>query len=331
MKTEEKNEEIQNNRRKFLRNSLITGSVIAVGAVGLEKVFSGEKKESGEKVRLLSPDGKVYEASSSTLKEAKLPPITDYESRKGIPGKKFVMVIDLAKCEGCGKCVIGCNKMHHIPKHKEWIKVLEMQDSPKTAPYWFVKPCFHCDNPPCVKVCPVDATFKREDGIVGIDNERCVGCRFCMAACPYSARVFNWSEPVWTDYSVKDSDEKGEKGAHEGKACCADDNCEDTAPAEKYFQSKKGCVEKCDFCPHMARQGKLPGCVTGCGKDAIYFGDENEDAVTNKSGQTVALSQLLEDRAAYRYLEELGTKPRVYYLPPYNRQFPKPDMKEKES
>ena len=230
--------------------------------------------------------------------------ITDKEARTGIPGKKFVMVIDLAKCDGCGKCTEACNKMHYLPKNKEWIEVLEMQDSPKVAPYYMPKNCFHCDNPPCVKVCPVDATFKREDGIVGIDNDRCIGCRFCEAACPYSARLFNWTEPVQPDIS------------------------EETGPApEKVFQSKKGTVEKCDFCPHMARENKLPACVTGCPMNAIYFGDENEDAVTSQDGTTERFSQLIEDRAAYRFMEELGTQPRVYYLPPNNRSYDPKEIK----
>ncbi|MBY0479683.1 MAG: 4Fe-4S dicluster domain-containing protein, partial [Chitinophagaceae bacterium] len=212
-----------------------------------------------------------------------------------------VMVIDLAKCDGCGKCTKACNKMHYLPKNKEWIEVLEMQDSPEVAPYYFPKPCYHCDNPPCTKVCPVDATFKREDGIVAIDTDRCIGCRFCMAACPYSVRLFNWTEPVKPDI------------------------IETTPAAENVFQSKKGCVEKCDFCPHMAREGKLPACVTGCPMNAIWFGDANEDAVTRYDGTTTKLSQLLEDGGAYRFMEELGTEPRVYYLPPVNRTY---DAKE---
>ena len=88
-----------------------------------------------------------------------------------------------------------------------------------------------------------------------------------------------------------------------------------------------GTVEKCDFCPDMIRQGKMPSCASGCPMNAIYFGDQNEDAVTNASGVTVKFNQLIEDNAGYRHLEELGTEPRVYYLSPKNRKFPVPDMK----
>ncbi|MEO5570533.1 MAG: 4Fe-4S dicluster domain-containing protein, partial [Bacteroidia bacterium] len=259
---------------------------------------------TGKKVMMLSPEGELTTVDSSHINYEPKIPVDNDAARIGIPGKKFVMVIDLAKCDGCGKCTEACNKMHFLPPTKEWIEVIKMQDAPAEAPYFFPKPCFHCDDPPCTKVCPVDATFKREDGIVSVDNDRCIGCRFCIAACPYSVRVFNWEEPVKpTLVELNNS-------------------------VEHVFQSKKGCVEKCDFCPHMAREGQLPACVSGCPMDAIYFGDENEDAVTNKSGETVALSQLLEDKGAYRFMEELGTKPRVYYLPPVNREYPVPDMND---
>ena len=215
------------------------------------------------------------------------------------------MVIDLAKCDGCKTCTAACNKMHHSPPDREWIRVFQMQDAEHTAPYWFPKPCFHCDNPPCTKVCPVGATFKRQDGIVLIDNERCIGCRFCLAACPYSTRFFNWGRP----------------NAKEGRG-------QEYSP-ETGFPRRVGTVEKCDFCPEMAARGQLPMCVAGCAMGTLYYGDENEDAVTNAKGETERLSKLLEDRAGYQYLEELGTEPRVYYLPPKNRVYPGPKRASK--
>jgi molybdopterin-containing oxidoreductase family iron-sulfur binding subunit len=293
-------EDNTNNRRNFLRKSLVGGTVLAAGAIGLTRVFAGEK------IKVVSPDGKVYEASSDHLKEFHPAPVTNEEARKGIAGKKFVMVIDEGKCDGCKKCTEACQTMHYTESDREWIKVFTMKDAEATAPYFFPKPCFHCDNPPCTKVCPVNATFKRQDGIVLIDNERCIGCRMCMAACPYSTRFFNWSHP----------DPK--QTAAIGDAVYS---------PESSYPRRMGTVEKCDFCPDMLRQGKMPACVSGCPMDALYFGDQNEDAVTNASGVTVKLSQLLAENAAYRHLEELGTEPRVYYLPPKNRKYPVPEMK----
>ena len=129
-----------------------------------------------------------------------------------------------------------------------------------------------------------------------IDNERCIGCRFCMAACPYSARVFNWKDP-----------EQGEIVT----------NLEYT-PDYTGAPSVKGTVDKCDFCPHMIDQDKLPHCVTACPNNVCYFGDMYEDTVSNGE-ETVRLSKLLHDRAGYRLMESLGTEPRVYYLPPADR------------
>jgi molybdopterin-containing oxidoreductase family iron-sulfur binding subunit len=220
------------------------------------------------------------------------------EARMGIPGKKFVMVIDLAKCKNARKCVSACQKMHHLPEDKEWLSVKLMKDSEKASPYWLPKTCFHCDNPPCVKVCPVDATFKRTDGLVLIDNERCIGCKFCMAACPYSTRVFNWDEPEVSP-----------------ELAALNYSPETSVP------SKIGTVEKCDFCPDMVREGKLPDCVTACPNGVFYFGDEVEDVVTN-GDETIRFSQIIAERGGYRYAEDLGTKPRVYYLPPRDRIFP---------
>ena len=287
-------------RRKFLKLGAIGGvSASVVGALGMFDVFSEEPKEiSGEKIRLLSPDGKIVEVDSSLINP--VIPDVPLSIRQGAPDKKFVMVIDLAKCANAGKCKKACSKMHYLPQEKSYIKVEKMQDGETTAPYYMPTPCFHCDNPPCVKVCPVDATFKRTDGIVAIDNNRCIGCRFCMAACPYSARVFNWSED---EFKLKPEEAK------------------DIKPHHQCSSHVVGTVEKCDFCPSHTAKGKLPDCVTACPNGVFYFGNELEDTVTN-GDETVRLSKLLSDKAGYRYLEELGTKPRVYYLPPVNRMFP---------
>lgn len=305
MESKNSNEKSKTNRRKFLKVGLIAGGSIG-GTIAVTKIFSLNKKaESGVKKTVFTNDGKVYTAYESNLNEYEAPPVTNKEARKGIEGKKFVMVFDLSKCDGCKKCTEACQAMHYTESDREWIKVYKMQDAEATAPYFFPKPCFHCDNPPCTKVCPVNATFKRQDGIVLIDNERCIGCRSCMVACPYSTRFFNW------DHAKIQPPMAGMKYS-----------------SEKSYPRRMGTVEKCDFCPDMIRQGRMPECVSACSMDAIYFGDQNEDAVTNASGVTVKFSQLLEDNAGYRYLEELGTEPRVFYLPPKNRKYPKPDMDE---
>lgn len=304
------NSDSQSSRRNFLGKSMATLTAAVMSGSIASAIGCSDKKaqsSSDEKVKLLTHEGHLVEVDKSHIGSSSTP-ITDQQARKGIEGKRFVMVIDLAKCDGCGACTTACQAMHFTPPDREWIKVFKMKDSEETAPYWFPKPCFQCDNPPCTKVCPVDATFKREDGIVLIDNERCIGCRFCMAACPYSTRFFNWGHPE-QPAELKDV----------------------AYSPEQSYPRKVGTVEKCDFCPHMVREGKMPSCVTACAMNAIYFGDQYEDAVTNSSGQTVKLSQLLEDNGAYRYMEDLGTEPRVYYLPAKNRKFPKPDSADNSS
>mgnify|MGYP001793101419 CR=1 FL=1 len=195
--------------------------------------------------------------------------------------------------------------MHVTPPALHWSKLFRIQAGQHRAPFFLPQPRYHCDNPPCTKVCTLDATFKRDDVIVLIDNDRCIGCRFCMAACPYGARSFNWGPP----------------------------NDPPAAAARGYSPEwgtprKIGTVEKCDFCPDMAAQGKLPACTQICPMGAIYYGDQNEDAVTNSKGETLQLAKMLREGAAYRQFEELGTEPRVYYLPPKDRIYPMPEKGE---
>jgi molybdopterin-containing oxidoreductase family iron-sulfur binding subunit len=284
-------------RREFLAASILT--TVAVACNNNHSPFPADDIEpSGVKVKLLSVDGNVIEVDKAFLKPLPhMPSVSNDEARKGMPGKKFVMVIDLSRCKNVKACQASCNHAHHVQDAQNWIKVYPMQDAQDTAPYWQPTMCMHCDEPPCVKVCPVDATFKRQDGIVLIDSDRCIGCRFCMAACPYSTRVFNWGEP---DLPVDIADEPY--------------NPETSLP------QKKGTVGKCDFCPDMTRMGMLPHCVSACPNGVYFFGDMNEDSVTNGS-ETFRFSDLIRDKAGYRLMEDLGTKPSVYYLPPVNRNF----------
>ncbi len=295
-------------RRNFCKRLVLAAGGAIVTALGIKRAAAAAVK--GETLTSPPSDKPVVcdmnqmgKSVSDNNVDANYPtpPAADVTGRKGVPGRKWVMVQDLAKCDGCGKCTEACSKMHHIPPDRQWIPVLVLRDAQLEAPYFFPRPCFHCDDPPCTKVCPGNATYKTEDGTVLIDNDRCIGCRFCIAACPYGVRCFNWGPPAnsATELNRGFSPEWG-------------------------YPRKIGTVEKCDFCPDMAAIGQLPACASGCPMGVIYFGDENEDAVTNALAETLRLSKMLRDRAGYRYLEELGTKPRCYYLPPVNRLYPAP-------
>lgn len=290
-----------NSRRDFLKVGAALGAGTVLGGV-LGQLQAKNTETTNGTVRVLSADGNVLEVDKSHLTEIgkRSEKQMQAEGREGIPGKKWIMVIDLSKCRNARKCMEACQSAHQLKPEQHHINVLQMTKGGHTAPYYMPKPCQHCENPPCTKVCPVDATFKRQDGIVLIDNERCIGCRFCIAACPYSARVFNWTDP-------RDQEK------YEGQ----DYNVELNVP------QKKGTISKCLFSADRLREGELPYCVSACPNGVYWFGDENEDAVTNGSTkQTVRLSELLRENAAYTLMPELGTKPQVYYLPEKNRTFP---------
>ena len=289
----------KNNRRNFLKNSLsVSGSMLALG-LGPNIAKGGNNPSgTGEKVKVLTTEGKVIEIDkpATDCKIDPCEPPKGREARKGIPGRSFVMVIDLARCKNARKCIEGCQKGHNLAPDQEWLNVYLMKDHDEAEPYWFPRQCFHCDVPPCVKVCPVGATYKRQDNIVLIDNTICIGCKFCMVACPYSVRIFNWDKPPESDVPQEDY------------------SPESSVPAQV------GTVSKCDFCPDRSREGKLPYCASSCPMGAIYFGDKNEDAVSNGT-ETLRFKQLIKERVGYRHLEDLGTEPNVYYLPPVERMF----------
>ncbi len=202
--------------------------------------------------------------------------------------RQWAMVIDLRRCDGCKACTEACQETHHLPKSFEWIKVFDVTDK-HGGKYFMPRPCFQCENAPCLRVCPVGATFQEPDGVVLVDQERCIGCRMCMAACPYGARYFNYVEPPQVANPF-------------GKAT-----------PQFPVPQQIGTVGKCMFCVHRIDEGKLPACVEKCGMRALYIGDLVEDVATN-GDETVRLSTFLKENDAFRYKEELGTGPRVWYI-----------------
>lgn len=218
-------------------------------------------------------------------------------SGKVIEGSRFAMVIDLVACHEypeCNRCVEACDRVHNIPKipdkkHEiKWIwkdtfgHAFPSAKSPYFKPELAEKPvllmCNHCDNPPCVRVCPTQATWKREDGVVMMDWHRCIGCRYCIAACPYGSRSFNWVDPR----TYLESEDPG------------------------FPTRTKGVVEKCNFCEERLGQGELPACVESCPNGALHFGDLS-DPNSN-------VRKLLQSRFSIRRKPELGTQPQVFYL-----------------
>ena len=266
-------------RREFIKRS--------AGAAGLLAVLSSP----------LMPMIRQVRASDSTSEGA---------SAKG-KVRAWCMVIDLKKCEGCvtidapPRCTQACINGHFVPKGQQWIEVYEVE-LPGGGTYFMPVPCQHCENAPCVNVCPVAATYHTKEGIVLVDHHRCIGCRMCMAACPYHRRFFNWGTPELPP-----------------EAAFAEYSPENPIPAVK------GTVIKCVLSAHLLRDGKLPYCVMGCPMKALYMGDLNEDIASNGI-EVVKLSQFLDENDAFRYKEELGTQPRVWYLPGHGQDFGrKPD------
>lgn len=216
-----------------------------------------------------------------------------------IEGAEWVMMIDLARCDGCTdldvpRCTTACIEGHHTPNEHEYIKVFEMSDDITDHADFFPRPCQQCENPPCVHVCPVSAAWQRDgDKLTLIDHDRCIGCRLCMAACPYEVRFFLFGDNPNED-NIKDKD------------------YEDQMPFS--LIRDRGVTAKCEFCG-LQFIGQLPHCVSQCHQGALYFGDKHENIVTNSAGESVILDQTLFERAGFRWKEEEGTHPRVFYLP----------------
>lgn len=221
---------------------------------------------------------------------------------------RWGMVIDLAKCTGCQGCVVACQTENNVtcvtPEEAalgriiSWMSVQPDLEGeyPRLSLRMMPLPCLHCDNPPCIRVCPVSATGITPEGVVRQTFARCIGCRYCTNACPYTRRMFNWYRPEFP----------GEL---------------EQALSPDVSVRPKGVVEKCTLCHHRLMRAReeaeaegrplaegdfIPACVEICPAGAMYFGDLEDPASQ--------VAELVRSPRAFHYLEELGTEPKVIYL-----------------
>ncbi len=203
---------------------------------------------------------------------------------------QWAMVLDLRRCDGCKACTMACQQRHYLHADQTWIKVYQMTSAGGQT-YHMPRPCMMCEDPPCMYVCPVGATFRTDEGLVLVDQGVCIGCRTCMAACPYEARYFNWSTP---------------KPAPRMPGM--------PQSPEWPVPQVLGTVGKCVWCADRLPHGELPACVQGCPMGVIYIGDLVADVGVNSFGEVIRMAQFIRDNDAVRYQEELGTNPRVWYV-----------------
>jgi Fe-S-cluster-containing dehydrogenase component len=237
----------------------------------------------------------LIKPATDLAQKVNLPQKSSAAVSAGLVAKRWAMAINTKACkQGCQICIDTCHSIHNVPDFGnakdeiKWLFDLPYGDAfPDTENQFLPQAvqgssvlalCNHCDNPPCVRVCPTQATFRREDGIVMMDYHRCIGCRYCMAACPYGARSFNWRDPRPFIKTINPD----------------------------YPTRTRGVVEKCNFCQERLAIGQIPACVEVCPEKALVFGDLEDP--------NSEISALLQANFSLQRKSNLGTRPQVYYL-----------------
>ncbi|MBM4461596.1 MAG: 4Fe-4S dicluster domain-containing protein [Chloroflexi bacterium] len=221
--------------------------------------------------------------------------------------RRWVMVIDLRKCVGCHACTIACVAENKLPPGVVYRPVLEEEIGtyPNVTRRFIPRPCMQCDEPPCTPVCPVNATYTNADGVVVMNYEQCIGCRACIAACPYAARTSDFGRTYTQGTPEAAGVIVGQNTADDYERA-ANFEYGRAYPRTERRASPKGNARKCHFCLHRLNVGELPACVTTCIGRATLFGDANDpDSL---------VAEMIARPNVMRLKEELGTEPRVYYL-----------------
>lgn len=286
-------------RRKFLQGALTAGAAAGVAASTGCAPGTWESFVQDHYQRL------TPEALAAILERLERDALVehgvrvDIEAPEPIPGVEFAYALNLSACTGCRQCEYACAAENNTSRNPQlhYIRVLEFDagsfdleeaehnytgEVPRPGKIYMPVSCQHCENPPCVRACPVNATWREDDGIVVIDYDWCIGCRYCEAACPYGARHFNFAEPSIPPSEIN--------------------------PDQSYLSNRVrsvGVMEKCHFCLHRTRRGELPACQEACPVGARTFG--------NILDPESEVRQILETKQVYILKEELGTRPRFLY------------------